>query len=75
MILVTGGLGMIGAHTARALIDLGLQLDLLPGRQAGPGDDPYLDITRLTEDTGFTPAFDVPASVADYVTWRAKNPR
>jgi nucleoside-diphosphate-sugar epimerase len=23
MILVTGGLGMIGAHTARALLDLG----------------------------------------------------
>jgi nucleoside-diphosphate-sugar epimerase len=23
MILVTGGLGMIGAHTARALVDLG----------------------------------------------------
>jgi nucleoside-diphosphate-sugar epimerase len=53
----------------------GLRLDLLPGRQAGPGDDPYLDIARLTEDTGFTPAFDVPAAVADYVTWRAKNPR
>ncbi|WP_205857456.1 NAD-dependent epimerase/dehydratase family protein, partial [Phytoactinopolyspora endophytica] len=26
----------------------GLQLDLLPGRQDGPGDDPYLDTTRLT---------------------------
>src|ERR1700759_1922409 len=102
MILVTGGLGMIGAHTARALDDLGhevvvtanrrtevpsflagrvtvesldvtdrdaflalagrhdisdiihlarrragdppgLRLDLRPGRQAGPGDNPYLD--------------------------------
>src|SRR3954449_13252110 len=26
MILVTGGLGMIGAHTARALVDLGHQV-------------------------------------------------
>ena len=26
----------------------GLRLDLLPGRQDGPGADPYLDITRLT---------------------------
>jgi nucleoside-diphosphate-sugar epimerase len=140
MILVTGGLGMIGAHTVRALLDLGhevvvtahrrtevpsflagkvtvetldvtdrdavlalgarhdisssgrpatnrefaealqaitpgLRLDLLPGRQHGPGDDPYLDITRLTHDTGFTPAFDVAAAVADYVAWRAGNPR
>jgi nucleoside-diphosphate-sugar epimerase len=53
----------------------GLQLDLLPGRQNGPGDDPYLDITRLTQDTGFTPAFDVAKAVADYVTWRTDNPR
>ncbi|MGP3957092.1 NAD-dependent epimerase/dehydratase family protein [Nonomuraea sp. 3N208] len=53
----------------------GLRLDLLPGRQNGPGDDPYLDITRLTHDTGFTPAFDVAAAVADYVAWRADNPR
>jgi nucleoside-diphosphate-sugar epimerase len=37
--------------------------------------DPYLDITRLTRDTGFTPAFDVAAAVADYITWRASNPR
>ena len=53
----------------------GLRLDLPPGREDGPGDDPYLDITRLTRDTGFTPAFDVAAAVADYVTWRAGNPR
>ena len=53
----------------------GLRLDLLPGRQHGPGDDPYLDITRLTHDTGFAPAFDIAAAVADYVTWRAENAR
>ncbi|MGC7095064.1 NAD-dependent epimerase/dehydratase family protein [Amycolatopsis lurida] len=53
----------------------GLRLDLLPGRQHGPGEDPYLDITRLTKDTGFTPAFDVDAAVADYVAWRRSNPR
>jgi nucleoside-diphosphate-sugar epimerase len=52
----------------------GLRLDLLPGRQAGPGDNPYLDITRLTHETGFAPAFDVATAVADYVAWRADNP-
>jgi nucleoside-diphosphate-sugar epimerase len=52
-----------------------VQLDLLPGRQAGPGHNPYLDITRLTDDTGFAPAFDIEAAVADYVAWRAGNPR
>ena len=55
----------------------GLRLNLLPGRQEGPGSgaDSYLDITRLTHDTGFKPAFDVAAAVADYVAWRAGNPR
>lgn len=53
----------------------GLRLDLLPGREHGPGADPYLDITRLTQDTGFVPAFDTAAAVADYVAWRADNPR
>jgi nucleoside-diphosphate-sugar epimerase len=53
----------------------GLRLDLLPGRQDGPGDDPYLDTTRLIHDTGFAPTFDVATAVADYVAWRADNPR
>ena len=53
----------------------GLRLDLPPGRRAGPGDNPYLDITRLARDTGFAPAFDVAAAVADYVAWRADNSR
>jgi nucleoside-diphosphate-sugar epimerase len=68
-------------HTNRELAEAlqkvipDLQLDLLPGRQAGPGDDPYLDTTRLTHDTGFVPTFDVTAAVADYVAWRANNHR
>jgi nucleoside-diphosphate-sugar epimerase len=53
----------------------GLKLDLLPGRQDGHGDNTYLDIARLTDDTGFRPAFDVAAAVSDYIAWRAKNPR
>lgn len=54
----------------------GLSLDLLPGRQDdAAGDDPYLDITRLTADTGFAPAFDVTTAVADYVAWLGDNPR
>jgi nucleoside-diphosphate-sugar epimerase len=52
-----------------------LPLELLPGRQSGPGDNPYLDITRLTGDTGFTPAYDIAAAVGDYVAWRTTNPR
>ncbi|MEV6489840.1 hypothetical protein AB0M20_14610 [Actinoplanes sp. NPDC051633] len=46
-----------------------------PGLEPGGQSGPYLDIARLTRDTGFTPAFDVAAAVADYVAWRAANPR
>ncbi len=53
----------------------GPRIDLLDGRRAGPGDNVYLDITRLNRDTGFEPAFDLAAAVADYVAWRAANPR
>ena len=53
----------------------GRRPELLPGRLHGPGDDPYLDITRLTRDTGFAPVFDVASAVADYVAWRADNAR
>jgi nucleoside-diphosphate-sugar epimerase len=41
----------------------------------GPRRRPYLDITRLTQDTGFEPTFDIAAAVADYVAWRADNRR
>jgi hypothetical protein len=53
----------------------GRQPDLLPGRQDGLGDDPYLDTTRLTHDAGFAPSFDVATAVADCVAWRADNSR
>jgi len=74
---VSSGRPATNREFANALqaITPGLRLNLLPGRQNGPGDDPYLDTTRLTHDTGFAPAFDVPTAVADYVVWRADNPR
>ena len=49
----------------------GAQVDVTPGGQPAP----YLDITRLTADTGFTPSFDITTAVADLVNWLAKNPR
>ena len=74
---VSSGRPYTNREFAEALqaITPGLKLDLLPGRQAGPGADPYLDITRLTHDTGFEPTFDVTKSVADYAAWRTNNPR
>jgi nucleoside-diphosphate-sugar epimerase len=74
---VSSGRPFTNRELADALqaITPGLRLDLRAGRQAGPGGNPYLDTTRLTHDTGFKPAFDIAAAVADYVAWRAENPR
>jgi nucleoside-diphosphate-sugar epimerase len=65
MILITGGLASIGSHTARALLDLG------ENRRAGF----YLDITRLRDDTGFRPEYDVERAVSDYVDWLSTHDR
>ncbi|ADB32096.1 NAD-dependent epimerase/dehydratase [Kribbella flavida DSM 17836] len=74
---VSSGRPVTNREFADALQEItpGLQLDVLPGRQHDPGPDPYLDITRLTRDTGFEPAFHVATAVTDYVAWRAGNPR
>lgn len=51
-------------------------VDQRPERTDGdPAEQPYLDISRLTDDTGFTPRFDAVSAVADYFAWRSKNPR
>lgn len=52
--------------------------DLVDERDPRWGDqeDVRLDITRLREDTGFAPAYELDAAVADYVAWlRAGNER
>ena len=42
----------------------------------GPGQDIYLDITRIRQDTGYQPAYDTERAVADYIGWlRAGNER
>jgi UDP-glucose 4-epimerase len=47
------------------------ELDLEPGSSVPPS---YLDITRLRQDTGYQPEWDVERSVADYIAYfRAGN--
>lgn len=48
----------------------GTHLELPAGYDPhGPGRPLYLDITRLCEDTGYAPAYDIETAVADYVAW------
>jgi UDP-glucose 4-epimerase len=55
----------------------GARIELPAGRAPnGPGDDVYLDITRINQDTGYRPAYDTERAVADYIGWlRAGNER
>ncbi|HKN99394.1 MAG TPA: NAD(P)-dependent oxidoreductase [Pseudonocardiaceae bacterium] len=41
-------------------------IELTPGTANG---STWLDVARLREDTGFTPAYDIDTAVADYVAW------
>jgi len=46
------------------------QIELPGGRDpSGPGQDTYLDITRIGEDVGYQPAYDTERAVADYIGW------
>jgi UDP-glucose 4-epimerase len=56
--------GEIAAAIRRVVPDA--DLELTPGTGHGAT---WLDVTRLREDTGFTPNRDIDAAVADYVTW------
>ena len=48
----------------------GAALDLTPGRDpGGPGRDTWLDITRLRQDTGYQPAYDLDRGLREYVAW------
>ncbi|HEX6797940.1 MAG TPA: NAD(P)-dependent oxidoreductase [Ktedonobacterales bacterium] len=53
------------------------QIALAEGRNPnGPRENPYLDLARLHEDTGYQPAYDIERGVADYIGWlRAGNER
>ncbi len=55
----------------------GFEVELPAGHMPGaPQDLWYFDITRLREDTGFEPQFDIEAGVVDYIAWlRAGNER
>jgi UDP-glucose 4-epimerase len=48
----------------------GTDLELVPGRDpGGPGRDTWLDITRLRDDTGYQPAYDLDRGLREYVGW------
>jgi UDP-glucose 4-epimerase len=53
----------------------GANITLPEGRNPDRPADSYLDITRLQEDTGFRPEYDVEQAVPDYVDWLSRQDR
>jgi UDP-glucose 4-epimerase len=53
----------------------GANITLPAGRTPGRPPDNYMDITRLREDTGFRPQYDVERAVPDYVSWLRHHQR
>jgi UDP-glucose 4-epimerase len=53
----------------------GANITLPAGRDPHRPPDNYLDITRLGEDTGFEPEYDIERAVPDYVDWLSRHDR
>jgi UDP-glucose 4-epimerase len=58
----------IVAAIRRIIPDAAIDLPSAPAPRE-PGADAYLDLTRLQQDTGYLPAYDVERGVADYIDW------
>ncbi len=52
----------------------GAQIDLQPGN--GPRNRPnaYMDVTRIREDVGYQPQYDLERGVAEYIGWLRTHP-
>jgi UDP-glucose 4-epimerase len=53
----------------------GANIALPEGRNPDRPPDNYLDTTRLREDTGFRPEYDVERAVSDYAGWLRRHDR
>ncbi|KAB2370963.1 NAD-dependent epimerase/dehydratase family protein [Actinomadura montaniterrae] len=51
----------------------GADITLPEGRNPDQPQGNHLDITRLTEDTGFQPEYDVERAVSDYAAWLRRH--
>jgi UDP-glucose 4-epimerase len=52
----------------------GFDIKLTPGTGPRNRPTPHFDITRLREDTGFAPKYDIDGAVAEYIAWLRAHP-
>ena len=69
-----------GPHTYREFTEAvekvapNAQVDLQPGKGPRQRTNAYMEITRMKEDVGYQPQYDLERGVADYIGWLRKNP-
>lgn len=47
---------------------------LKPGQTPGMPTDPVMDLTRISQDTGYEPEYDIDRGIAEYIGWLRNNP-
>lgn len=50
------------------------EVELKPGSSPRNRPSPYLDPTRMREDTGYEPQYDISCAVAEYIAWLRAHP-
>jgi UDP-glucose 4-epimerase len=74
---VGSGKATSNAHLREAVLKAvpGVRIVLQAGKSAGYRSNAYLDLGRISADTGYQPEFTMETGVVDYVEWlRAGNP-
>lgn len=71
---VGAGRAVSSAEVARAVTTAVPQaaIALQPGGTSSPTD--HMDISRIQEDTGYAPSYDIAGGIADYVAWLRSHP-
>ena len=68
---IGGGRAVTNSEVVASLADLvpGFTTDLSPGKTPGHPTDPYMDLKRLRDDTGFEASYSLEGGIQEYVAW------
>jgi UDP-glucose 4-epimerase len=74
---IGGGKAITNGDVANAVMKAvpGMTITLRPGRGPQARTNPVMDLSRMREDTGYEPQYDIDRAIQDYVDWLRKNPQ
>ncbi|MSQ28044.1 MAG: NAD(P)-dependent oxidoreductase [Dehalococcoidia bacterium] len=70
------GRGVTAKETLAAIkkVAPSAQIELQPGSRPGGRKNAYMDISRITADTGFKPRYEMDQAMPEYIEWLKSNP-